>query len=208
MRAGAHRHMFSQMGDGMGRQILEFKRHHIAGIGKGSQLGEVVIGAHRGVWRHLEGGRIGRVIVDAGLQPQTRGGHCHSAGGAENSGGLDFSVSTDVMYAELVGDGGSLAHANNSDGDDHTIFRVVPGDAGASFLYLKLVTQSGTDPHYGAGLPFDYPGQLCPADIEAVKTWIDDGAPFVAIDAGTGGNEDAGPADAGSDSGADAGDGG
>ena len=138
----------------------------------------------------------------------TRGGHCHSAGGAENSGGLDFSVSTDVMYAELVGDGGSLAHANNSDGDDHTLFRVVPGDAGASFLYLKLVTQSGTDPHYGSGMPFDCPGQLRPADIEAVKTWIDDGAPFVASDAGTGGNEDAGPADAGSDSGADAGDGG
>src|SRR6185503_500006 len=29
--------------------------------------------------RHLESGRIGRVVVDAGLQPQPAGGHCQHA---------------------------------------------------------------------------------------------------------------------------------
>src|SRR5579871_3821286 len=75
MGAGAHRHMLAEMRNGVGRQILEFKSHHIAGIGEGSQLLKIVIGADGRVRSHLEGGRIGRVIVDAGFQTQTRRRH-------------------------------------------------------------------------------------------------------------------------------------
>ncbi|MEO8799822.1 MAG: hypothetical protein ABI551_18145, partial [Polyangiaceae bacterium] len=116
---------------------------------------------------------IATQLLDSNSCGAARGGHCHSSGGAVNSGGLDFSAPAAAIYAELVGDGGTLAHAQNISGDDRSLYRVVPGDAGASFLYIKLVTHSGTDPRYGSGMPFDHPGELCPAAIEAVKTWID-----------------------------------
>lgn len=111
---------------------------------------------------------------------------CHSPGATLPSPPLDYSADASALYFELLGDGGSKAF--NVSGDDKSLLRVVPGDAGASFLYIKLITKSGSDPHYGSGMPFDYPGELCPAAIDAVKTWIDNGAKFEEPDASDGGD--------------------
>lgn len=144
-------------------------------------------------------------LLDTNTCGAPRGGKCHSSGGAVNSGGLDFTVDASALYLELLGDAGTGGKAENISGDDRTLYRVVPGDAGGSFLYIKLTTQTGTDPHYGSGMPFDYPGQLCPPAIESVRKWIDDGAkleePDAAIDAG-----EADASDGGEDADLDAGD--
>jgi hypothetical protein len=82
---------------------------------------------------------------------------------------------------------------------DSGLVRVAPGDAGGSFIIIKLMTQSKADPQYGAGMPLDHPGQLCSADIDVIRAWIDNGAKFdeadssVPIGDGSAPPEDAGP---------------
>ncbi len=64
--------MLRQMGDGVGGKIFELEGHHIAGIGKTAQAVEILIRGGDRAGCYLEGGRIGRVVVDAGLQAQPR----------------------------------------------------------------------------------------------------------------------------------------
>jgi hypothetical protein len=129
-----------------------------------------------------------------------RGGNCHSPGiGASNSGGLDYSVDASALYEEFLGATGTGALAQNIAGSTRNLRRVVPGDAGASFLYIKLITHTKADPNYGSGMPQDFPGAVCPSAVTAVQTWIDNGAQFEESDADT----DAEPSDAAAD--ADAG---
>jgi hypothetical protein len=103
--------------------------------------------------------------------------NCHSASGASMRGtgnGLDFTVDAAAIYAQLLGDGGG-APSTNLSGSAH-VLRVVPGDASASMLYIKLQLTSPADPQYGAGMPLDTPGSVCPAALAAVRDWINGGA--------------------------------
>jgi hypothetical protein len=103
---------------------------------------------------------------------------CHSASGAATTGtgnGLDLSASAASVYAQLLGDGGGEPSTNISD-PKKKILRVVPGDASASMLYIKLELDSGADPQYGAGMPLTAPGSVCPSALEAVAAWINAGA--------------------------------
>ena len=129
---------------------------------------------------------------------------CHSTKGSSPAGtgnGLDYSLGQDAVYVELLGDGGG-APAHNIAGDT-PVLRVVPFDAGASMLYIKLTT-TATMGHYGAGMPLTSPGSVCPATIEAVSAWIAAGAsldggppPEAGVPEGSAGADASGDADAG-----------
>ena len=115
---------------------------------------------------------------------------CHSKTGATNLNGLDYSLDEQGVYLELVGDGGGVP-ADNVAGTAKGVLRVVPGDAGASMLYIKLTLDSGTNLLYGSGMPQTAPGSVCPAAVGAVATWINGGAPLeggVTLEAGTPGD--------------------
>jgi hypothetical protein len=102
---------------------------------------------------------------------------CHSHTGAPMTGNLlDFTLDAGDVYVELLGPDAGGRHAVNIAGDaGGQVLRVVPGDAGASMLYIKL-TLTGNDPRYGRGMPWTAPGSVCPAAVDAVKSWIDQGA--------------------------------
>lgn len=106
--------------------------------------------------------------------PQT----CHSTKGSLAAGSLlDFSLEAGAVYAELLGPDGGGRRSTDEDYPDADILRVVPGDAGASMLYVKLTIDSGNEFPYGSGMPLDTPGSVCPATREAVAAWINAGAP-------------------------------
>ena len=122
-------------------------------------------------------------IYDSILSPE--GGSCGAVGfgchstlaAKENKSNLDYSLDAAAVWAELLGDGGGYPAANIAGDAGHVVLRVVPFDAGASMLYIKL-TLTGYDPRYGAGMPLNTPGSICPPALEAIKQWIDlGGAP-------------------------------
>jgi hypothetical protein len=106
-------------------------------------------------------------------------GNCHSTSGASATTGagnlLDFTLDASAVYHELLGADGGGQRATNVNGTAK-VLRVVPGDAGASMLYIKLTLLTNNDPHYGAGMPLGAAGSVCPAAVDAIKTWIDKGA--------------------------------
>lgn len=114
---------------------------------------------------------IDRRVFQVSCGTQTTG--CHSEVGGVSSGGL---VLASDAYLHLVGDGGG-ARGQNLAGDVRPIFRVKPGDPGASLLVIKLGITRSTDPHYGSGMPLDRPGSVCPDTLAAISDWIDAGAP-------------------------------
>jgi hypothetical protein len=127
-------------------------------------------------------------------------GNCHSSTGASSAGTgnlLDFSRPARGVYAEFLHADGGLVNSTNLAGDAK-VPRVVPFDAGASMLYVKLTLTTTADPTYGSGMPLTAPGSVCPATLEAVKQWIDQGAVAGDLPA-----DDAG-ADAGADAAGDA----
>ena len=79
------------------------------------------------------------------------------------------------MYAELLGADGGGQRSVDAQGDaGEVVLRVAPGDASASLLYIKLAMTALYDPRYGEAMP--PVDTVCPAAIDAVKAWIDDGA--------------------------------
>jgi hypothetical protein len=99
--------------------------------------------------------------------------NCHSTSGASPAGtgnGLDFSEGGASAYKQLIN-----VPSVNLAGTGHPL-RVVPGDASASFLYIKVTLTMSVNHTYGAGMPLDTPGSVCPAALEAIKAWIDQGA--------------------------------
>lgn len=116
--------------------------------------------------------------------------NCHSPTGASPAGvghglnmalvdsGVDGGLDPAAIYAELVNHKAANVGCIPSlvDGGCPNIDRVVPGDAGASLLYIKLTLTNTTDPVYGAGMPLNAPGSICPEALDAVKTWIEQGA--------------------------------
>ncbi len=108
-------------------------------------------------------------------------GGCHEenveAGVFPTSNLAYWANDASAVYAELLGDGGG-APAFNADHPDVHLLRVVPFDAGASMLYIKLtLVDASNDPRYGAGMPLTAPGSVCPAVLSAVAGWINAGAP-------------------------------
>jgi hypothetical protein len=106
--------------------------------------------------------------------------NCHSASGASLQGTgnlLDFSADASTVYAELLGQNGTGALARNLQGSVHPLLEVVPGDASASYLYVKLQLPTLMDPQYGECMPPTAPGSVCPAAVDAVRQWIEQGAP-------------------------------
>ncbi|MHB1844439.1 MAG: hypothetical protein ACYCWW_06330 [Deltaproteobacteria bacterium] len=106
--------------------------------------------------------------------PSVPAGACHTSGGALNSGGLDLA---DDPYHALLGADGGGALAENIAGSATGLRRVVPGQPDASFLVIKLSTMSRQDPNYGSGMPFTAPGSVCPATLDAIRSWVANGAP-------------------------------
>jgi hypothetical protein len=108
-----------------------------------------------------------------------RTNNCHSFAGSRGTGGgslLSFEGDAGDVYAELVGPDGGLIRSTDVDYFSANIPRVVPGDAGASMLYVKLTLDAGNVMPYGGGMPQQNPGSVCPAVLDAVRTWIDQGA--------------------------------
>lgn len=115
--------------------------------------------------------------------------NCHSPSGASAFGighslnmaladsGVDGGLDAAAIYAELVNHpAANLGCIPTADAGCPELDRVVPGDAGASLLYVKLTLRTTTDPVYGAGMPLSAPGSICPEALDAFKTWIDQGA--------------------------------
>src|SRR5215472_6219174 len=101
---------------------------------------------------------------------------CHSTFGAQNTGSLlDYSLDASAVYTELLGDGGGALASDPCGDAGGVLLRVVPYDADASFLYIKL-TLTHFDRRYGQGMPLYTPASVCPEALDAIKTWIDDGA--------------------------------
>jgi hypothetical protein len=107
-----------------------------------------------------------------------KGFGCHSTISASQTGSkLDLSLDASAVYEELLGPDGGGYPATNIGGDaGRAVLRVVPGDAGASMLYIKLTLKTSNDPRYGGGMPNFAPGSICPPALDAVKQWIADGA--------------------------------
>ena len=102
--------------------------------------------------------------------------NCHSTTGSSFSNLLDMSLDAGAVYAELLGDGGG--HKSTNAAGDAAVLRVVPFDADASMLYIKLTLKSPNDPSYGSGMPLGTPGSVCPDTVAAVRDWINAGATF------------------------------
>ncbi len=115
-------------------------------------------------------------VLDTPSCGTNRTNNCHSTAGSIVTGhGLAFDKDAGDVYAELVGPDGGTVPSRNIAGMGQPP-RVVPGDAGASMLYIKLTLKTCSDPTYGCGMPQLNPGSVCPAVLDAVKGWIDQGA--------------------------------
>jgi hypothetical protein len=102
---------------------------------------------------------------------------CHITMGAAQNGDLDFTVDPAAIYRELLGPDGGGAPASNMVGTA-SVLRVDPFHPAESLLYIKLNLHSNINKLYGSGMPGNAPGALCPAAVEAVGSWIAQGALF------------------------------
>lgn len=103
----------------------------------------------------------------------TGGSGCHSAEGSVYSGGLDLESSA---YLGLLGPEGEGAAAQNIEGTVSGLFRVRPFDLELSLLVHKLSTTNESGGPYGRGMPRPTPGSICPESLQAIRTWIEEGA--------------------------------
>jgi hypothetical protein len=116
-------------------------------------------------------------VLDTSSCGTNRLNNCHSTAGSMGTGNLlAFDKDAGAVYAELILPDGGLVPSANLANKNFKPPRVVPGDAGASMLYIKLTLKTCTDQTYGCGMPYINPGSVCPAVLDAVKTWIDQGA--------------------------------
>ena len=101
----------------------------------------------------------------------TSSNKCHSADAAAGS----------IVYSSLDLSGDPWRHlvnvrAENLIGRTDAGTLVAPGDPPHSFLLTKIELRSFKDPQLGPGMPPAHPGTDCPAELEAVRQWIAEGA--------------------------------
>ena len=85
---------------------------------------------------------------------------CHAEGGFS---GITLELTEESGYDRIV---------NQPSAQDASFTLVVPGDADASLLYLKV---SSNTPPVGSRMPF-FRTPLSDDDIEVIRNWIDQGA--------------------------------
>jgi len=88
---------------------------------------------------------------------------CHTSTGRNPSGGMNLNH--DVAYAQIV-NVASRAKPN--------VMRIVPGDAGDSYLFNKL---TGGPAITGNRMPNNGPPYLTEGQIQIIRRWIEIGAP-------------------------------
>jgi cysteine-rich repeat protein len=110
--------------------------------------------------------------IEVNLFARYRCTGCHSGAAV---GGLDLRAN--VAYRDLVGVP-SLAEPG--------VVRLAPGDAQASLLWLLLAKGTGAqgyDEVQGIGMPFG--GRITADELEALRQWIDAGAPDTGVVVGS-----------------------
>lgn len=88
---------------------------------------------------------------------------CHRSGGIADLSGIDLNLQADRAFSSLV---------NQPSAQRPDLTLVVPGDADASLLYLKV---SSANPPVGARMPL-IAAPLSAAQVELIRRWIDEGA--------------------------------
>lgn len=101
----------------------------------------------------------------------TASNRCHSADSATGTIVYSSLDLTGDPWARLVN-----VRAENLIGRADAGVLVAPGDPAHSYLLTKIELQSFKDPQLGAGMPPAHPGTDCPAELEAVRQWIAEGA--------------------------------
>jgi len=103
-------------------------------------------------------------------------GACHD--GEQGIAGLSFAE-MDSSYEQLVGTPPSSAHAQNAG-----MLRVSPGDPDASFLLAKLEWSQTQllEAGFGAPMPMGGVPGPGPSSMEAIRKWIEAGAPKEGAD--------------------------
>ena len=117
-----------------------------------------------------EGGASDDAVRFATLQeeiftPKCTLASCHTA--SFHAG--ELVLEPEQAYAELV-EGEVFQEAAAADG----LELVVPGDAAASFLWMKV--QTGLDARYGTMMPQGSAAGLPEDDVALIERWIEDGA--------------------------------
>jgi hypothetical protein len=98
--------------------------------------------------------------------------NCHSRDGAATASGLDLSTDP---FTNLVNRRAQNLGATQK---PVTFILVAPGEGSpeGSFLVRKLQIADPANPLYGAGMPADAPGSICPEAVAVVQDWIAQGA--------------------------------
>jgi polyvinyl alcohol dehydrogenase (cytochrome) len=138
-----------------------------------SEAGSMDSGAGAAGGAPTGGAAFGKVMDVLSNQHGCIGGFCHGM-----SGGLDFQAAPADRYTALMG----ADHQGAPTGDASTTGkcagkkRVVPGDPAASVLFQKVSGQATC----GESMPTTGSGNtpLSAAEIEVVRSWIMNGAPF------------------------------
>ncbi|MBX7197191.1 MAG: hypothetical protein K1X94_34395, partial [Sandaracinaceae bacterium] len=115
-------------------------------------------------------------LYDRYFQPTCTASACHD--GERGIAGLTFADPR-TAYTQLVG-AAVVNGAANTDG----LLRVDPGDPTNSFLLWKL-NHSNTElgeQGYGAAMPLAADALAGPALVEAIRSWIEAGAPYRGLD--------------------------
>ena len=95
--------------------------------------------------------------------PSCAVGGCHHASAA---GAGHLSLDTGLAHTELV---------NTASTSATSWMRVVPSDTAKSYLLVAIGAQSGPRPSDGL-MPLGSP-PLCAAEVDAIRRWIEAGAP-------------------------------
>jgi hypothetical protein len=98
---------------------------------------------------------------------------CHGDG-ASAAGVSGLNLQTDP-YHSLLGPSGTGQPVDPQPGRPDGLLRVSPGHAADSLLIIKLKLQ-GDSPKFGASMPFDNPGAICPETTAVISQWIAAGA--------------------------------
>ena len=93
---------------------------------------------------------------------------CHNSQAVAN-GYSGFDMQKDI-YTALVN-----VPIDNIPGRPDGLLRVKPGDPAHSLMVIKLKLKGDSD-LFGASMPFDNPGAICPSAVDTITQWVQNGA--------------------------------